>query len=291
MSIPTFPDFTAITLSMKDDLSTFSLATDDGLSDYLFCNLYFFRDYYKYLISKADFGFVIRGNFEDKDFFMIPSGKLSKEWLKKALKDFGTLNIVAPSLISQNEELFHSDEFQLIEDRANFDYLYLREDLAKLPGKKFHKKKNHVNKFKKSYRNISVKALTNKNSNDALAVLDIWRKNSGEDGDYDAAKECLKHIESAELSGILLYVDKVPVAWTVAEIYDHGKLAVVYFEKADINYEGSFQYVNYALANFLPESIIYINREQDLGKPGLIKAKQTYNPIGFVKKYSLTLKS
>lgn len=291
MSIPSFPNFSKIELSMKDEISSFDAAKNDGLSDFLFYNLYFFRDYYNYRISKTDFGIIITGQFEGDKFFMIPSGIIPYEWLKKALQSFGVLSFISPSLILQNKELFSNTEFELIEDKDNFDYLYLREDLASLSGKKFHKKKNHVNKFKKNYSDILVKPLTQDNASDALAVLDKWRSSNETSGDYTAAKECLEYIGKSDLVGIIIYVKDDPVAWTVAEIYDNESVAVVYFEKADIDYQGSFQYVNYAFANFLPENIKYINREQDLGKPGLIRAKKTYNPVAFVKKYSLNFKS
>jgi len=41
--------------------------------------------------------------------------------------------------------------FTIREDHDSFDYLYLRTDLAKLPGKKYHKKRNHVKAFINSY--------------------------------------------------------------------------------------------------------------------------------------------
>lgn len=291
MSIPTFPKFSKIDLSMKSELAAFDQPVNDGLSDFLFYNIYFFRDYYEYRISQCDFGIVIRGNFEGEKFFMIPCGKIPCDFLKTALDSFGILSFISPGLISDNKELFSAPEFELLEDRNNFDYLYLRSELAELPGKKFHKKKNHVNKFKKKYTDISIKALNAETAADATAVLDKWRSVNQDDGDYRAAKECLELIDETALIGIVLYVGTVPVAWTAAEIYDQGSMAVVYFEKADIDFEGSYQYINYAFANYLPKTVRYINREQDLGKPGLIRAKQTYNPVAFVKKYSLSKKA
>ena len=48
-------------------------------------------------------------------------------------------------------EAFMPGEFQFTADRDYADYLYLRTDLATLAGKKFQSKRNHVNKFKRTY--------------------------------------------------------------------------------------------------------------------------------------------
>ena len=44
-----------------------------------------------------------------------------------------------------------ADRYEIMHDRDNSDYVYLSENLMSLSGNKFHKKKNHVNKFKKNY--------------------------------------------------------------------------------------------------------------------------------------------
>ena len=89
------------------------------------------------------------------------------------------------------------------------------------------------------------------------------------------------------MMGIILYVWDEPVAWTLAEITQKNKTAVILFEKALASYKGSFQYINYAFAGYLPEYIEFINREQDLGDEGLRQAKMTYKPIKFIKKYRI----
>lgn len=49
-------------------------------------------------------------------------------------------------------------------------------------------------------------------------------------------------------------------------------------------FEDIFHYINQAFASILPEKYETINREQDLGKEGLRQAKESYNPVDFVKK-------
>jgi hypothetical protein len=87
------------------------------------------------------------------------------------------------------------------------------------------------------------------------------------------------------MSGLVLYVDDFPVAWTLGEPLAGGSIMAVHFEKARTEYRGAYQYINYAFAQAMGESVVYINREQDLGDEGLRQAKLTYRPVGFVKKY------
>ena len=87
--------------------------------------------------------------------------------------------------------------------------------------------------------------------------------------------------------GLILYVQGIPVAWCMAELTVRNTIAVVHFEKARTDFRGSYQYINYAFANSLPEHVLYINREQDLGDEGLRRAKMSYKPERFIKKYRL----
>jgi hypothetical protein len=59
----------------------------------------------------------------------------------------------------------------------------------------------------------------------------------------------------------------------------------IHFEKAIDAYKGIYQFINQSFAAALPGYYTHINREQDLGDPGLRQAKMTYRPCGFVEKY------
>jgi hypothetical protein len=73
----------------------------------------------------------------------------------------------------------------------------------------------------------------------------------------------------------------------LGEEVGRGRVFVIHFEKAVLKkeYTGIYQYVNQAFSAVLPKRYELVNREQDLGEPGLRQAKESYRPVGFVKKY------
>ena len=77
------------------------------------------------------------------------------------------------------------------------------------------------------------------------------------------------------------------VSWIYTHFVGYAVRNGILLKKALASYKGSFQYINYAFAGYLPEYIEFINREQDLGDEGLRQAKMTYKPIKFIKKYRI----
>ncbi|GHU99931.1 hypothetical protein FACS189483_09680 [Spirochaetia bacterium] len=76
-----------------------------------------------------------------------------------------------------------------------------------------------------------------------------------------------------------------PAAYCLGESLARGRMFAVHFEKGIDEYKGIYQYINQAFAASLPGYYTHINREQDLGDEGLRQAKETYRPVGFVRKY------
>jgi hypothetical protein len=115
---------------------------------------------------------------------------------------------------------------EFAEDRDNFDYLFFRQDLAELSGKKFHKKRNLVNAFTHSYtceeRPLKVDLIPH-----AMEVLDRWKLDKGSDGDYAAAREALELFGSLKMRGALYYVDGKPVGGKAPELVEKLQRAAV----------------------------------------------------------------
>jgi hypothetical protein len=215
---------------------------------------------------------------------MTPCSLPSTEVLLSLFQTYDYWKGIPDSLLKPNIELFEQSGIEIVEDRDNFDYLYNRIDLAELSGKKFHKKRNLVNAFLNAYI-PEVLPLTQERVPDALKVLDIWREGKGEIGDYIASKEALELFQTIGLVGNIYYIEGRPVGWCLGEPLAQNTMFAVHFEKGIDDYKGIYQYINQNFAASLPENFIHINREQDLGDEGLRQAKETYRPIGFVKKY------
>ena len=173
------------------------------------------------------------------------------------------------------------------------DYIYKRESLAQLSGKKLHAKKNLVNRFWRLYPDASYQPITKENIADALTVAEQWFAERAEEG-VDADMSELAHIrkaaeywEALALFGGVLYAEGLPVAMTMASPISRQAIDV-HFEKAVGAFaaEGAFAAINQAFAaSDAAAPYSYVNREEDMGMPGLRKAKEAYRPAFKVEKY------
>jgi hypothetical protein len=282
MAIAEYPGFSEVVLEDRAELHARFQALPDGISELTFANIYLFRDVHRYRVARLEGDLPVISGQDREPSFILPFGLPDEDRLGELFSRFGVMRCVSPS---QAEELSRMG-CRVWEDRDNFDYLYRREDMVGLSGRKFHRKKNLVNLFLRN-NTCTGKPLLSEYAGDALAILDTWRQQQGDPGDYAAAREALEKMELLQLCGGIFYVDDEPVAYSLGEELARGRMWVTHFEKAvaDERYRGIYQYVNQAFVSILPEKYELINREQDLGDPGLRQAKESYKPVGFVKKY------
>lgn len=282
--IPIYPESTEITMDLRPSLHPQFQTLAEGISEFAFANIYLFKDVHNYRISKLDDNlFIILGKDKNSPFFMLPFGLPEKSILQTLMQDHSSIKAATEN----QAKVFEGLGFTVTEDRDNFDYLYSREELAELAGRKYHKKKNLVNAFINNY-NYEGKPLLEEYIPEAIQVLEAWRNGRDNPGDYKANKEALEKSETLQLCGGIYYVEGEPAAFTLGEELARGESFVIHFEKALGKFKGIYQFVNQCFASILPEKYKYINREQDLGDPGLRQAKMSYRPVGFVKKYRVT---
>lgn len=184
--------------------------------------------------------------------------------------------------------------FKFDEDRDNSDYLYTSSDLINLKGKKYDGKRNHINKFKKSYADYEYRTITENEIDDCKIILENWcaEHTCDENSDFSCEKrannELLDNYNVLQVKGAIMYVDGKPEAFTVGELLNDNT-AVIHIEKANSSVNGLYTYINQQFCTNVWKDCELINREQDLGLEGLRKAKLSYNPAKLVTKYSITV--
>lgn len=282
--IPDYPHSTAFSLALRPLLHPLFLELPDGISEFTFANLYLFRDEHHYRLAKLpDGNIIITGSDKDRPFFMLPFGLPAQEILQTLFAEWKSMKCVS----SSQAPVLGKRGYILSEDRDNFDYLYRRHDLAELSGRKFSQKRNHIKAFISNY-DYRGEPLIETYLPAALSILDCWRAQRDDPGDYAAAREALEKSEELQLCGGIYYADNQPVAYSLGEELMQGRSFVIHFEKAVGGFKGLWQFVNQAFASILPDKYETVNREQDLGDEGLRAAKMSYKPLGFVTKYRAT---
>lgn len=185
-------------------------------------------------------------------------------------------------------EQYYPTLFEYISDRDYYDYIYRRQDLAELKGKNYQPKRNHVNKFRKEYQ-YSYQPLTPDLIPECLDFEARWcmkhgyTENENIRNERQALTFALRHFDQLDLTGAVLQVEGKIVAFTFGAPINHDTFGV-HFEKADITIDGAYSAINAEFAAHLPERYIYLNREEDLGIPGLRQAKLSYHPVLLLEK-------
>ena len=184
------------------------------------------------------------------------------------------------------------DQYFIKEQEDSRDYLYLGESLRKLSGKKLHKKKNRLNLFLRQYEGrFEYRTLGCDDKDDMWKFLDRWRIQKGEDqeehldyevrGIHDILRNCCEL--NIHMGGI--YVDGRLEAFSVGSYNKIEDMAVIHIEKANPEIPGLYQAINQMFLLHEFPDVQWVNREDDMGLEGLRKAKMSYNPADFARKY------
>ncbi len=280
-------------IDIEDKLIISKFTNDYNIqaSELSFTNLYAWREKYRFNYMILE-GFLWLINIKNDTYYLSqPLGDYSnKQAFKKSveqLKTFmGNRSIIIKksdeALIQTLKSLDYSFTYESI--RNDYDYVYDFEKMKTLSGNKYHKKKNHVNQFKKKY-DYHYEVLSESHFDDVRKICNEWFEDS--DDEKYAIEDVLNHYNILDVTGGVLYVKDKPVGFIIGERLNEETL-VIHFEKAVQGYHGIYQMVFYQYLQNL-EGYIYINREQDLGITGLRKSKLSYHPIKFIEKYNVRL--
>ena len=191
--------------------------------------------------------------------------------------------------------------FYVYEEPEFEDYVYRTQDLAELKGNQYSKKRNLIHQFEKAWLkddHVVIEPITSDKADECLEFLEKWCEERGCD-DIDrqvdlacekiAAVNAIEHIDHIGMKGILMRVDGVVSAFGIAS-HLTNTMGVLHFEKAFAAIKGLYQYFDRECARRLFPDYRYINKESDMGMPGLAKAKKSYHPAMRIKSFKLVLK-
>ncbi len=187
------------------------------------------------------------------------------------------------------------DRYSVTELPDARDYLYSAEKLKKLSGKKLHKKKNHLNSFLREYEGrFEYRTICCSDREDVWEFLEKWRIQKGQevedhlDPEVEGIHEILNNCSVFDVRMGGIYVDDRLEAFSIGSYNAMEKMAIIHIEKANPEIRGLYQYINQQfLIHEFPDAEL-VNREDDLGLPGLRRAKESYDPIGFARKFRIT---
>ncbi len=291
-------DFHKITLEDKDWILD-RLAVDKFYgAEYCFSNMLHWQENYNTTITRFEDFAVIRSGWNEPSYCYFGDG--DRAALITALEEDAQqrgnqlrFHSILEKEKQRLEELF-PEKFVFEESRESFDYCYTQEKLAELRGRKLSAKRNHINRFVSLYSDWNYEQMNEENIPDCKTMLLDWyqarEEATGESLDNEklAIFNAMEYFEEEKLIGGVLRVEGKVIAFTIGHPVNED-VVVVHFEKADMNYPGSYQMINQQFARNSCQQFKLLNREEDMGIENLRKAKLSYEPDELLVKYNATL--
>ena len=290
-----------ITAENAVEIKEFLQYSDRYMSLAKFPTLYLWHEFTELSYDiKGDYLFMFECKFDNSAMMPYGSGDLEKalynleEYCKKVSK-VGRMYCMGKDDKEKILEIF-PEKYEIKElDKFN-EYVYLRDNLAELKGKKYAKKRNHISKFMRQSGEVyEYQSITNANRDELMEVMDTWcmMRDCGPGDTSKYEKEAILKLLANE-SGIQYKGGAIRINGKIEAFALGGRqtedMAVVYFEKADTKFDGIYAMLNNQyVINEWPD-VKYINRQEDMGQKGLRRSKRSYYPEFMVRNYSLELK-
>lgn len=289
-------DFLPLDIARKTEYDKYLMERDNRGCEYSFANLYFWgRQKAAFLENQL----VFFSQFNRRSVYLFPIGpgdrKLALDAIIADARERGIPCRLTGLLAEDMEtvEGLYPGKFRFHPDRDSYDYIYDINALAELKGKKYQKKRNHLNRFLALYPGCKGVPVTEENAEDVRHMVEKWydlRQQEDPAADFHMEKaaifKALDQRKELEIECFALYVEGACVAMSMASALSETVFDV-HFEKALDKFEGVYAAINYFFSRYIREkygAVKYLNREDDMGIPGLRYAKMSYRPDKMIEK-------
>ena len=256
------------------------------------------RDYFENCFAVIDGTIIFSSNFKDEVCFSFPIGKNVSNALDRLEEHCNELGIPLVFCTVNKAELSvlekHFGKITADADRDWFDYLYEKDAMLNLSGRKYGTPRNHINKFKKLYTDWSFEPICAENIPELIEFTRNFtfgaEKDESASLELQMCMEVLEKYDAYAMQGGALRVGGKIIAYSIGETV--GDTVFSHIEKADISYAGAYQMLTNQFLRMYADSdeVKFVNREEDCGDEGLRKSKMSYHPIELIEKNTVTIK-
>ena len=289
MSWPAFPDFKPVGLEDKTIFDEYLDREPSEVCELSFSNIFIWKEseHPRWTILNGSLCVIVEPDFEDPYFLPPVGGERVPETVAACLAHAPRLSRVPESFVDR-----YGSGFRVEEDPGNFDFVYLRQELAELKGKKFDGKRNRIRKFESTFAH-EYHILTRADVPGCFRLLEDWFEEKRNGDPYMRAEkvaiiQALASFERLGLKGGVVKVGGRVEAFTMGGRLT-ADMAVIPIEIANPGLVGLAQWINREFVYREWLDYAFINREQDMNVEGLRRAKLSYQPARLVKKYNLSL--
>ena len=295
-------DFKPLLLETKSFLDPFFIQYGESSCQHSFAAAYCLQEKYgnRYSIEN-NFLYMLRQNrcTPDEEVYLFPLGDLADGRIaidtllseahqkgKKLL--FETVTEKAKNFLEEN----YPEQFYIEEKRDNAEYIFNRENLAELKGKEYESKRWEVHRFQKEFEGrYSIEVLTPSYFDEVKSFSRKWyddfyteETNAQLRAEEKALDYALEHFYELGLHGLVILIDGKIAAFEYGTALNQNTYDG-FVEKANRSYKYIYKMLNNTVAKRCPDSIKWLNWEEDLGHEGLRKMKLSYRPEYLLKKY------
>ena len=297
--------FRPLDLVHRSLVESYTMEGEDGNCDLSFANLYGWQFLYVTECAELDEHLLFRFKVDGKWTYLSPIPK-GKEWneeryvaIIEAIRRDAAREVGKEYALVVTSERVKSvlcrhfgGEYELKTERDYSDYLYRRDTLQYFAGKKLQSRRNHINRFKKSYPEYEYRKLSAWEGMSCLALAEKWAERKGKDEKrmmYDNERRMMLRIinnwDSVGITGGGIYVKGKMIGFCLGAPINHSTYDIC-IEKGDTEYDGVYPVICQEYVRHLPERYEWINREEDLGIDGLRQSKKSYGPDHLLVKYT-----
>ena len=192
-------------------------------------------------------------------------------------------------------EALYPGKFEFTACRNSYDYIYTVEELTELRGKKLQSKRNHCHRFEAEHPDWHTEVITAENIEKCREMVALWYQNHPENYEIQSEKKAIakafEHFAAIGMDGWMLLDGEQVLGFSMGYRMNRTYYDVC-FEKAFADVQGAYTMINREFSRYIAEKypeLEFLNREDDMGEPGLRKAKESYQPTLLLEKCTADL--